>query len=151
MREKLNPSKPSRAGSALVELALVLGMLMLILMGTIDFARLFFAAVTVAGAARAGAQYGSQSNTFTGDYAGMRTAADENAQDLDATTPSAVRFCKCENGNDADCVTGTCSEGVPQIYVRVEVEMQKTFAVMVDLPGIPSTTAITRRATFRVQ
>ena len=149
MRERANPSKRSRAGSAFVELALVLGMLMLILVGTIDFARLFFAAVTVASAARAGVQYGSQSNTFTGDYDGMKTAADENAQDLDATTPSAVRFCKCENGNSVDCVTGTCAEGVPQIYVRVE--MQKVFDVMVDLPGIPSTTELTRQATFRVQ
>ena len=149
MRERANPSKPSRAGSAIVELALVIGMLMLILVGTIDFARLFFAAVTVASAARAGVQYGSQSNTFTGDYAGIKTAADENARDLDATTPSAVRFCKCENGNNVDCVTETCAEGVPQIYVRVE--MQKTFDVMVDLPGIPNTVALTRTATFRVQ
>ena len=149
MRERANPSKPSRAGSAIVELALVIGMLMLILVGTIDFARLFFAAVTVASAARAGVQYGSQSNTFTGDYAGIKTAADENARDLAATTSSAVRFCKCENGNDVDCVTGTCAEGVPQIYVRVE--MQKTFDVMVDLPGIPGSTELSRRATFRVQ
>ncbi len=150
MRERAKPSSnPSRAGSAIVELALVLPMLMLILVGTIDFGRLFFEAVTVVDAARAGVQYGSRSNTFSGDYDGMKAAADDNARDLDATTPSAVRFCKCENGNDVDCVTGTCAEGVPQVYVRVEI--QKTFDVMVGLPGIPSTTALTRQATFRVQ
>ena len=139
----------SRAGSALVELALVLGLLLLILMGTIDFARIFFAGVTAVDAARACVQYGSQSNTYTGDFTGMQAAADENAQDLSATTPSSQRFCKCENGNDVNCVTETCTEGAPQIYVQVE--MQSTFNTLVDFPGIPSVTGLTRKATFRVQ
>ena len=43
----------------------------------------------------------------------------------------------CEDDTTVDCITGTCVEGAPQIYVKVTVA--KTFTTLVDFPGIPHT------------
>lgn len=46
-------------GQALVELAIMLPILLIILLGVIDFGRVFYAYVTITNAAREGARYGS--------------------------------------------------------------------------------------------
>ena len=137
-------------GTAAVELSLMIGILLLILMGTIDVGRVFYAAVTMADASRAGAQYGIRSNGFTSDDSGMQTAAGDNAQDLGAVTTSPGRYCRCEGGTtNVNCVTGTCSEGVPQVYVRVET--QGTYNTTFGYPGLPDVIPLSSATTFRVQ
>ena len=46
-------------GQSMVELAILLPILLIILLGIIDFGRVFFAYVTITNAAREGARYGS--------------------------------------------------------------------------------------------
>lgn len=46
-------------GQGLVELAIILPLLLIILLGTIDFGRVFYAYVTITNASREGARYGS--------------------------------------------------------------------------------------------
>src|SRR6202042_3592608 len=62
-------------GQGLVELALTLPLLILIVMGGAEFARVAGASIETANAARAGAQYGAQTNVPASDDAGMQTAA----------------------------------------------------------------------------
>ena len=139
-----------RQGSVIVELSLMMGILMLILMGTIDVARVFYAAVTVVDASRAGAQWGIRSNGFTSDTSGMQEAAAYNAQDIGTVTSSPERYCRCEGGSgDVNCMTGTCAEGVPQIYIRVETE--STFSTLFGYPGLPDVIPLSDATTFRVQ
>ena len=143
-------TRKSNAGTSVVELALLLPLLMLIAIGATDFARLFYAAVIVAGSTRAGIQYGGQSNTHTGDTAGMHLIASQNASDLGGVTTSSVRECYCLGSTtEVDCITGTCAEGAPQIYVTVEA--QSTFTTLVDYPGIPHVVNLTQRSVTRVQ
>ena len=59
---------PHRRGQSLVELALTLPVLGILLIGTIDFARVYYAAMAVGQAARAGAAYGAQSVSTSGDF-----------------------------------------------------------------------------------
>jgi Flp pilus assembly protein TadG len=47
-------------GSSLIELALILPVLLLMLVGSIDFGRAFFVAIEVSSAAEAGVDYGIQ-------------------------------------------------------------------------------------------
>jgi len=54
----------SRRGQALVELALVLPLLFVLIINVFNFAGLFYAWITVANAARAGAQYMVMSDTW---------------------------------------------------------------------------------------
>ncbi len=62
-------------GSAIVELALCVPVLILIVLGTGDFARVFYTSIALSDAARAGAQYGAHSVTQSGNTSGMQTAA----------------------------------------------------------------------------
>ena len=63
-----------RKGTAATELALMIGILAVVLMGTIDLSRVFYFAVNVDDASRAGAQWGIRSNGFSGDSSGIQTA-----------------------------------------------------------------------------
>ena len=144
--KRCNQSK----GTAAVELALMIGILMLILMGTIDVARVFYAAVTVDDASRAGAQYGIRSNAFSADVSGIELAVADNAQDLGTVTTSRELYCLCEDSStEVTCATATCTEGVPQAYLRVET--RGTFNTVFGYPGLPHTIPLSSATTFRVQ
>lgn len=143
-------SRKSYAGSATVEFALLLPMMLLLVLGAVDFARLFYSAITVASAARAGVQYGAQDTTKARDTAGMQTAAVNDAADLTGVTANAQFYCECSDGTRVNCVTGTCTGGSsPPVYVQVTV--QKTFTTLIDYPGIPHTTALSRTAIMRAR
>ena len=145
---------PHRRGQSLVELALTLPVLGILLIGTIDFARVYYAAMAVGQAARAGAAYGAQSVSTSGDDAGMAQAA-LSAANLDLTpavtaaSVHATHWCACADGTQVSCASGTCTEGVPRVYVSVEVD--RTFQTLFPYPGIPSTVRLNRTATLRVQ
>ena len=136
-------------GNATVEFALLLPLMLLLVLGAVDFARLFYAAITVASAAWAGVQYGAQDTIKAKDNAGMQTAASNDAADITGVTATAQSYCECSNGTRVDCITGTCSGARPPLYVQVTV--QKTFTTLVDYLGIPHNTALSRTAIMRVQ
>src|SRR3989442_5765319 len=141
-------------GSAIIELTLLMPFFLLLLMGTIDFSRVFYTAMAITHAARAGAQYGAQSNGASQDDAGMAQAARTAAQDLDSLGVTATHYCKCTidgvtltNPTPNTC-TGACV-GARQIYVQVTTS--KTFQTLWNYPGIPHTVNLNRTATLRAQ
>ena len=148
----------ARNGLAIVELAFLILLLMLILMGLIDFARVFYAAVTISDAARAGAQYGSQTNGHTQDKAGMTTAAEEDSVNLvDGITVTASSYCRCQGSpvrincitETCPCITADCPERVPQLYV--EVQAQHLFETLTQIPLLPKSVGLNQVTTIRVQ
>ena len=143
-------NQSSEAGTALLELGLLLPVFLLLLFGVMDFSRAFYAVITVANAARAGAGYGAQSAAKSSDFAGMTQAALDDAQDVKGMTVTPERFCECPDGSVTACGTGTCVAGVkPRIYVRVTT--QKTFDALAPYPGIPSSLKLVGRAVMRAQ
>src|SRR5438876_10937411 len=62
-------------GQALVEFALISPLSFLLFIGCLDFGRVFYSAMAITHAARAGAQYGAQNNDTSGDFDGMTQAA----------------------------------------------------------------------------
>ena len=137
-------------GQAIVEMAIVLPLLLLLLVGVVDFGRIYYTTQTVAQAARAGAQYGAQDNAYSTDIAGMKQAALDAAGDVPGVTANARQYCQCASGASVACTdTTTCPEGAPQVYV--EVTADKVFTTWMQYPHIPSSTDVARRATLRVQ
>ena len=134
------------SGIALVEMAIVLPLLLLLLLGTIDFGRVFYQAVTVANVARAGASYGSLDEARSKDLSGIQQAALQEAQDIDGVSVMVERFCQCADGSPMNC-DGVCPEGVPRIYVKVIAA--KTFRTIVPYPGIPDPVNIDREVIMR--
>ncbi len=141
--------KRSEAGSAVVELAAMAPFLALLALGVSEFGRVYYSSITVAGAARAGAQYGAQNVLTSLDTASISQAARNDAADVGTITVSSHRFCRCPDGSTPSC-TGNCPGfGGPEIFVRVSTS--KTVSFLMNYPGLPSSLSISRTATFRVQ
>lgn len=139
-----------RSGAALVELAVALPFLLLILVGVVDFARVYSTATTIANAARAGAQFGAQNVTTSGDTALINQAARQDAVDAVPLAVTSSRVCRCSNGSIVNCVTGNCGAyGAPRVYVLVTAS--KSVKMLIDYPGLPKNLSIGRTATLRVQ
>lgn len=149
-------------GSALVEAALLMPVLFLMLFGTMDFGRIFYTGVAVASAARAGVQFASFTPGNAGNFDGIKQAAQNDAanQGLPAQliTVTAKIFCQCVGDSSTNitynsCTITTCSAygaaGTPPSYSEVTVAY--TFNTLVNWPGIPSSSTITRTARMRVQ
>ncbi len=146
-------ARGKRAGTATVELAVLLPLLLLIALGTVDFGRVFYMSVEVANAARAGVQYGAQGVTYSTDYTGMVNAAKNDAADIPSMTATAERFCTCTGSNSrVSCSSPPCTAPLPtapEIYVQVDT--QATFKTLMNYPGIPSTITLSKEAIMRVQ
>ncbi len=114
-------SQPAhQRGQNAVEFALLLPVLMFILFGILDLGRLFFAAITIANAAREGARYGIEHPTDVGGIqARVEAEAAGTGIDLsDATLTTITRVCS------SGCVSGS--------PIRIEI----TYNIHLIVPGI---------------
>jgi hypothetical protein len=89
-------------GSAILELAIAVPLLALILAGTMEFGRAFYAAAEVANAARAGVQFAAVNPANASNYTGMQQAATNDAVNVSGLTATASKFCECSDGTSVD-------------------------------------------------
>ena len=137
-----------QAGTSFIETALLVPALLLLCCGTMDFARIVYAGIEIASAARAGVQFGALTPGNSGNTSGMTQAALADAADLGSgVTASANNFCLC-NGSTVGCTT-TCSGVAPAGYVSVTANY--TFNSTLPYPGLPQAVALSRTAKMRVQ
>lgn len=124
-------------GQSLVEFALLLPLLLIILLGVVDFGRVYFAYVSVTNAARNGAEYASASTEKAADLDGIRQAALADTENLLNTTPT---------NPDVSAETGLDSQG--KTYASVTVSY--TFETLVSWPGMPHSVDMERTVRMRV-
>jgi Flp pilus assembly protein TadG len=140
-------------GTALLELALVWPLLSLVLLGVIDFGRIFYASIEVTNAAHAGVQYGARSLTLANDTAGMQTAATNDAVDTSGMTSSANYTCRCPGTPltvSCGMALSACGPSSPyELYVTVTT--QKSVTPMFPWPGIPNPIVVNSTATMRAK
>ena len=147
--------KPSRAdrnrqkGQSLAELALLLPIILVSVMGIIEVSRVSYFAIQVANAARAGVQYGAQNSTTASDTTGMQNAAINDAVNITGLSASANHFCKCSDGTSTACLSNTCSAGT-RLLEYVNVTTSVTVNSLFKYPGIPQTYALNGASTERV-
>ena len=97
-------------GNSIVELALVLPVLIGLLLGALDFGRVFYSAMAVTHAVTVGAQYGAQSDANSQDSTAIVNAATAAATDISGFNASAVRSCKCWSASaGTETAMGTCT------------------------------------------
>ncbi len=135
-------------GVATVEMAMILPVALLFLLGTIDFGRIYYEGITLASAARSGTSYGSLSVELSSDSMRIKQLGEEDSQDLSGVTVTVEHFCECANGSQVSCET-VCGEGPPRVYVKVTA--QKTFNTLFPYPGIPNSVTIQRIAYMRAR
>ena len=132
-----------------------LPLLILVLIGTVDFARVFYTAQALTNAARAGTLYGSQNTAYSADISGMRTAAQNSAQpDIGTVTVTPTTLCECakNDGNAFRTVSCTAAcDADEHLTVAAIVTASKTFTTATDFPGIPHSVALTRTTKLRAR
>jgi len=137
-------------GGSLVELAMMLPLFTLVLIGAVDFARAYYLATEVAGAAHAAAAYGSQNPT---DTTGMQTAAQDDAPNVTNLTVNTPTYgCECADGSSysASCSTTptSCPSSLNVVY-RVNVTVKGTYSPLLPWPGVPSSMSFSSTASMR--
>lgn len=129
-----NEERRVESGQGLVELALLTPLLLLILLGAVDFGRVFSASMQVTNAAREGAYFGARS---------MDNAEDESAIENVAIADSSSIF-----GIDPTVTSTTGVDDDDYDFVAVTVSYQ--FQPLVPYPGIPEQLDLDKTVTMRI-
>ena len=151
-----------QSGQALVEMALVVPLLLLLVLGVIEIGRYAYISILIGNAARAGADYGAQSKGQSTCLApfpcGIQTAAyndfQNNGLPASSFTVTASDTCGCDSGGSVTnyaCSTdpGSCPAGSRWV-VFVSVTASGQFNALFNYPGIPTPLTISRTATIPV-
>lgn len=122
-------------GANIVELAVIMTVLLLMVLGVIDFGRALYIKVEVANAARAGALYGSQGAANAADTADIKIAVQTESADLSSSLSNITSsyVCQCVGGSTVTCGTGTCPGNTPLIG-WVTVNCQVVYAPWLSIP-----------------
>ena len=123
-------------GQSLIETALVFPILVTLLIGAADLARIARASIAVSNAAKAGVQYGTESGFTAQDSTGIATAAANEASNLTLTTSSSYS-CVCSDGSASTCQNTDCATS--HVVETVTVNTQTDVTPLIHLPGLPST------------
>ncbi len=127
-----------KRGQSLVEFGLMLPILVLLVLGAIDFGRVFFAYVSVTNGARNGADYAAFHCSPSCDEDGIRNAVVADTSDLPNASPT----------NPA--VTVTTDGWFGPDHRRVDVTVTYTFSTIFSWPGIPDSIDVARTVTARI-
>jgi Flp pilus assembly protein TadG len=142
-------------GTDLLEVALMLPVLILMLLGVIEMGRYEALSIVVTNAARAGVQYGAQNLAAAADTTGIRNAAlsdGQNISGLQVVSPSGYMgtfvLCGCAGVTPDTTCPATCGAGQQLVYVQVNTKGQ--FNSLFRYPGIPSPVTINSMAQMQV-
>lgn len=138
------------SGQSAVELGFALPVLALMLVVAADFGRVFFAGIAVNNAARAGAQYGSQTVITAADIAGMKAAAATDGSNIAGLSATASQ-CTCErpSGSVTQCADSYCDANSTATFV--EVDTSAPFSTILRYPGVHHSFTLTGKAVMQVQ
>lgn len=138
----------SEDGSATVELACILPVFLLLLIGVIDFALEIQASMRITEAAFAGAAYGTSTGK-SNDLAGMQGAAATAAAGVNGFSATAITYWSCTPGSGSVSSSTLCvGNRTPMQWVQVDTAA--TVPVLLALPGVPAGLALHATAIDRV-
>lgn len=137
-----------KGGQSLLELAVAIPVLILLLVAAADFGRAFYLSIALNNAARAGAQYGSQTVITAADLNGMVQATKTDGANIPNLSATASQ-CTCESSTSVTaCAASYCANDPQATFV--EVDVQAPFQTLVSYPGIPSSITLAGKAIMQV-
>ena len=140
------------AGQAILELALIMPIFVLLIVGAAEFGHLAYAAIEVANAARAGCAYGSQTHITASDTPDIILAATKDGSNLSNLSATAFHSCACSTGGTITCSTALTSCPSPaRILESVQVNTAASVSPIFNYPGISKTFNLTGQAIMRVE
>jgi Flp pilus assembly protein TadG len=144
-KSRFAPLSRRESGQTLLEVALIIPVLLLLLIGIIEIGRLAYYRIEVSNAARAGAQFGAQNLADAADQPDITTAAQNDAPDI-ASTLSITSQQQCATSASATPAFATC----PAAYVWVQVNSSYTLNTLFSYPGLPTSFTLNSQATMPV-
>lgn len=130
--------RPGESGGALVETALTMPLLVILVLGAVELARVAYAAIEVSNAARAAVSYGAQNGGTASDTVGITWAATQEAANLSSLSIASItRSYICSNGNASTGLNTDCPNS--HIEETLTVKTQATVDPLIHLPGLPLT------------
>jgi Flp pilus assembly protein TadG len=137
-------------GQSYVEFAVAVPVLAFILIIVVTLGRLFYTYIGIINAARAGAQYGSNSVITAADAAGMKAAAKQDGANVANLTVTASQCtCGTVTASIPACSSGFCTNDPQGNYVVVNA--QAPFSTVLAFPGVPSSITLKSQAVMQVQ
>lgn len=127
-------------GTALIEFALVLPVLVLLIIGIVDYALFFEQQMKLTHGAAAGAAFGTLP-AHAGDLAGMQAAALASTPGINGLSASSTIFWTCPPGGAHIDRYTLCSDG-KTAHQWVEVDLAVTLSALFYFPGLPSNLAL---------
>jgi Flp pilus assembly protein TadG len=147
-------------GQAFVELALVMPIFILLLVGIAEVGRLAYASIEVSNAARAGVAYAAQSHTTAQDATNIQLAATQDAPNITSLSATTSYSCSCESSTGVMTAAGSCTgistapgscPSPSRIVLYVQVNTTAPVDTLFHFPGIPSTVTLRGFATMRTE
>jgi Flp pilus assembly protein TadG len=125
---------------SIVELALLMPLFLLLLLGSTEFAHFAWAAVLASNAARAGASFGAVSITNAANLAGIQAAAAADSVNITGLTTTRTRPCACSDGTAIqDCTNSLASCPSPKTIINyVQVNTTVTVTPLGRYAGLPT-------------
>ncbi|MGH7779772.1 MAG: TadE/TadG family type IV pilus assembly protein [Candidatus Binataceae bacterium] len=138
-------------GQSAVELAVAAIVMSVLLVIAADFGRLYYTNIAVNSAARAAAQYATQSLITAGQSsANQITIATAGSTDGGSGISVTSSLCTCGAGSSvAACPSGYCANNPGADYVTVTAS--KGFSTIVSYPGLSNPMTLTGTAIMQVQ
>jgi Flp pilus assembly protein TadG len=132
-------------GQALIELALTMPLLLLMLLGAGEFARMAYMAIELSNAAKAAAQYGAQNEAYAANTLGIQLVAQKDATYTSSfcnsftTSVQTPLPCSCVvNGAVGAASTGACTAACAGYTVQVLViDTSASCNPIIHAPGFP--------------
>jgi Flp pilus assembly protein TadG len=153
-KDLIDKLRHREAGQSFVEIALMMPVLVILLVGAAEFATVLYASIEVSNAARAAVAYGS---IAPGNTSGIKTAAIMDAGNLNPAlatsnvTVSPVGVCSLGSactGPGSTCVAGTdCTGAGDHIETILTVDISYPFTPKIHLPFVPASYTLHGHAT----
>lgn len=136
-------------GAIAVELAFVVPVLAIAVVGSVDYALAFQEKLKLESAARAGVQYAMYKGYQNTDTTEIEQRARDDYGD-DALSVTASYVCSCLDGTVVSCSTGYCSGGEVPLKT-LTVTATRDHSLLLDWPGFANPLSLTGDATARIR
>lgn len=125
-------------GGALAETAMTAPLLVVLVVGAVEFARVAYASIEVVNAARAGVSYGARSGLTASDTAGITWAATNDGVNIPGMTVTNIALgYVCSDGSASTGASTDCANS--HIEETVTVQTQVKMNPLIHVPGLPAT------------
>ncbi len=140
------------SGSSLLELAFLMPVFLMMLVGAAEMGRVAYYAIEVSSAARAGAEYAAQNHATATNTTNIALAASTDAVNTGGVTATSTTSCSCTSGTTITCSNaGTLCTSPGRIEEFVQVNTSATISPIFNSPGLPLSYALSGHATMRVE